>query len=367
MKKILIKNSIIPLWNRNAKIGFIATLLFFGLLIDGCNDCNVNGEIDNTPGDIVYSSIPLNLDRHSIFTVDKDGKDLKEHIQNAKIYSCPDNNDRIAYLNYDENGMKNVIVSDILGRDRINAISGNYYPDVDIPVISPDGNYIAFYGGDSRLLLNRIDHGYSSIVSEGFDADFIPTFSTDEKYLAYFDKVDGNLVFNISETENTESIIYQKEFSYINPEFQVYNTISVNATTNKAIFSISNSYTSSIIGIFDFSTLDYIEYDIEKPFILNPILINDETRTIYTGSDGNLWINEFDEENYVPIKLTDVSEDNFCTYVNYNFEDNLILYIQISKSAYSGRILKVLDVEDKEEKILCNQVFMGFWLDNTIN
>lgn len=360
MKNFITKKSVNPLLILK-RIGALALLSFFGLWIDGCNDCNVNEKIDTTPGDVVFSAMPLNMDENSVFTVKKDGNDLKEHIANAKLFSRPDKNGRISYLEKDQDGQKNIYISDIPGKNRIKIISGKFYPDIGIPVLSPEGSLFAFYGGDGRLLMSSIGQGMPDIISENHHAGFIPAFSFDDQYLAYMESNDDSLTFKVIRTDNLEEI-YSKTFPDLMPDTGLYNVISPNHQKDKVIFSIALSSKLCSICIFDFRETELTEYQIEGANLINPVIRTNSTEIFMTGSDGNIWLADLQNNNSDPQKFTDVSSDQICTYVNYNFEDDLILYTQFSKSGYSGGILKVLNVEYKEEIILSSQVFMGFWL-----
>ena len=361
MKNFITKKSMNPL-PVFKKIGAIALLSFFGLWIDGCNDCNVNEKIDTTPGDVVFSAIPLNMDRYSVFTVKKDGNDLKEHIDNSKVFTRPDKNGRILYVEEDHEGQKNIYISDIPGKDKTKVISGKFYPEVNIPVLSPEGSFFSFYGGDGRLLFSSIGQGMPDIISDAYDAGFIPAFSFDGQYLAYMESSNDSLIFKVINTDNLE-VVFSKKYPELMPENNYYHIISPNHQNDKVIFSIALSNELCNIGIFDFRELELSEYEIEGTNLFNPVIRTNSGEIFITGSDGNIWLAELDGNISIPEKLTDVASDQICTYVNHRLEDDLILYTQFSKSGYSGGILKVLNVEYKEEIILSSQVFRGFWLD----
>lgn len=343
------------------KASTIFAFLFFGLWIDGCNDCNVNGNIDNTPGDICFSGIPLNLNEHSVYTVDKDGTKLREFISNGKLYSAPDINNRICRLENLANGQKNVYLSSVKNENEVKVISGNYYPDVEIPVLSHIGELISFYGGDSRLLLTSSNQGMATIISERCYSAFIPSFSADGEFLAFISSENDSLFFNVVGTKNKEKI-YSKGFDFLMPDYNIYHKVSLNIETNRVIFSVTLKDSSSSIVIYDFNDLVYSEFIIENPFIMNPVFINNELRVVITGSDGNLWLKDLADPSFNAFKLTDVSGDEFCTYVDHYDKENLVVYTQLSKSGNSGSVLKILDVENKEETVLASHIFMGFWL-----
>jgi hypothetical protein len=339
----------------------IAALMFFGLWVDGCNDCNVNGKIDNTPGDIVFSALPLNINEYSIFTVERNGSKLREYIPNAKLFSAPDTDHKICWLEVSGTGEKSVYLSSITGADKHKVISGNYYPDLQMPVLSFMGELIAFYGGDKRLLMTRANQGMPDIISNECHNAFIPAFSANGDFLMFFSSAEDSLYLNVISTTSLESV-YQKAYSAILAEYHIHNRIALDRDNNRAIFSITLKDSTSVIGVFDFNDLKHSEYNIENPFIMNPELSGNELRVIFSGSDGNLWIKDLADQNFVAVKLTDVSGDEYCTYVNQYLNEDLILYTQISKSGYSGGILKILNVENKEETVLSSQVFMGYWL-----
>jgi len=340
---------------------FLFAFMFFGLWIDGCNNCNVNGPIDNTPGDIVFSAIPLNLNEHTVFTLEKDGSDLREFISNGKIYSPPDSNHKICRLEVLSDGQKNIYLSTIRNEDEVKVVSGNYYPDLEMPVLSPVGELIAFYGGDSRLLMTTVNQGMPDIITEKCHSTFIPAFSADGEFLAFFSLESDSLYFNVVSTSSKE-IIYKKSYHYLMPNYHLYHRITLQRETNRIIFAVTLQDSTSRTGIFDFNDLAYDEYIIESPFILNPVLINEELRIVLTGSDGCLWLKDLSDPNFNALKLTENSGDELCTYVDYYEIENKILYTQLSKSGNTGSVLKILNVENKEEIVLSSQVFMGFWL-----
>jgi hypothetical protein len=347
--------------DRVSKAVFLFAFMFFGLWIDGCNNCNVNGPIDNTPGDIVFCAVPLNLEQHSVFTLKKDGADLREFVQNGKMYSPPDNNHKICRLEILNDGQKNIYLSTIKNEDEVKVVSGNYYPDLEMPVLSPVDELIAFYGGDSRLLMTTVSQGMPDIITEKCHTAFIPTFSANGEFLAFFSFEQDSLFFNVVSTTSLDGV-YKKSYQYLMPEYHVYHLISLHRETNRIIFAVTLQDSTSRIGIFDFNDLAYDEYIIENPFILNPVLTSEQLSVILTGSDGCLWLKDLNDPNFNALKLTENSGDELCTYVDHYEIENKILYTQLSKSGNTGSVLKILNVENNEEIVLSSQVFMGFWL-----
>ena len=351
----------IILGKTNAKAGLAYFSLIVVLLNSGCNVCN-NGIVAVQDSQIYFSAMPLNGTTPSIFGMSLNDYAPNEAVKDAQLLSMPSQNGILVFFRQKSNGAKVLYRCKLNGDSIVQFVADNYYSAVDMPVISNDGHWTAFYRGGDTLLIDK-DFNLTKDASLNYCIGSISSFSPNGNYLAFFEGnyLSGPITVKVIDINNStpiSAIIFQKTISSGFGEVP-YASIKWSSDGKMINYIIDGGiYIDTIAGGSKFYNLGKIN---TLSFALSP----DNRSLAYIADDGNLKKRNF-SDTVIITQLTEIDSNyEYIDFPEWSLDGKKIILTSFHKNEstankYRGA-LEIVDIETKEKQELCNNVWKGFW------
>lgn len=357
----------------------LAVLAFLQVVcsLTSCNTCDpLEGGSGNTGYEdrVFFTSFPLNSLVPSIYSLNSKGKDIRLHASNGTLFSAPSEDGKIAFLRYDSKKGKNVIMLSKLDKaDSMRIDEDNPDYSVAEPILSPDGNKIAFNGGNKRLFIwvnTSSGASYIDKVSNDMYDNTMASFSPDASKIAFFEgsKDDGTLKLKILNSEMPDITIFERSFEDVNKETALGLEIFWSADSRKVSFLLSEDSTQKLLVLELGGGETYFVLD---PFNSESCAPSpDLSYLIFTNAEGEVWGRNINssEVKYSPISGEDHS--SFNLFYLWNILGHKLIFNKFYKDDGFSNIstLYLVDVqinndlmEIKNQTILSNNAYKGFW------
>jgi hypothetical protein len=352
---------------------FTAVIFFIAaFFVIGCNTCdNGNGPGSGEPELAVYfTSLPLNGTTPAVYRALPDGTEQTEIISNGIIYSPPSDNGMIAFLRK-ENGINNLYTFDRNSGTEKLIESDNQQFSIAYPVMSNDGNKIAFFGGESQLFIYRLDNFSIEKVAGNMYDGSIPSFSESGNMLAYFASVgDGSFAVKIVSSDNTENVVWNRTFQGELNSGSLEPTIKWQNNGENIVFGYSMG-DKDMIAIVDPSIQEpeILEFQEGLPGARMPDISNDNEFVCFVSSDGEILARNISGEPQFST-LVENTIDSRYFMPDWSPNDNYVIVnkyftgeTQISSSDII--VLKIIKNGSfaiaEDNYLISNNTFRAFW------
>lgn len=288
------------------KICFWVLLVSFFSSLTSCNTCDSgDGGSGNDPNNVLYfTAFPLNSLVPSIYSAESSGRLIANLSANGSLFSAPagkTNIKRIAYLRYDNNLQKNlIIIKNIDGSDSAVVDRDNNQYGVAFPVLSPDANKIAFYGGNGKLYLwVRDPFNGSSYIEKLTGQNYpgtLPAFSPDSKMLAFYegDPSSGSFSLKIIDSEMPDVVINQVDYSNSSLIAKNENAPEWSFDSRKICFPVKSDDIEKLIIYSLNSSSEEIKFG--NLGVRYAVLSPDAKHLMFASKDGSLWLRTLDSD-----------------------------------------------------------------------
>jgi Tol biopolymer transport system component len=338
-------------------------LLIIAISQGCCNVCDpVEGNI-NKPSEIWLTARSLNSDQPSVFGINSDGSGLKEIIGNATIFSAPSKSGKFALLR-SKSATEIVVLSyDSKSDSLIQIASDNYYSSVNLPVISPDGAFIAFVAGKDSLLLAK--GTLHEPLSDNFCPGTLPTFSPDGSMVAFIegDSLSEPLRVKILKTANTKQIFFEKQFSFGIRNHKGVPSVDWSGDGSLIAYTITDEVEKSDVVYIHNSDTYASGYKMIDFGAFNPVISPDKKSFAFVANDLNIWTrNISNDPRYFRLTNIDTTYET-CNYPKWSPDAKDVLYIRFAKNKPEGfnGALSLANIEKKSNYLILNNVFRAFW------
>ncbi|MDT3738731.1 MAG: hypothetical protein RO257_04440 [Candidatus Kapabacteria bacterium] len=354
------------------------------LFISSCDTCTgIDKPGINPEDEVFFTASPTNSDLPNIYRTNFQGSAIENIILNGMAFSSPSINGKIAFIRKSPiDGKNNLYVSKLDGSDAKLITSDNDIFNVSYPILSPDGKYVAFNGGNSSLIYydNSASTSMFNQMTGRLTLGCQPRFSNDSKYLAFFEG-DGTSIpvtLKVIDAKSADEVkvIYSKILG--NVKFSDNNEIAVNwsANSKSLIYSIQK-------GINDDIHIINIENSSERIISVpnseiggrQPAISPKEDFLAVAGNDGNIWLIFIatNDLRFSNITKSEGFERNYQP--KWSSEGTKILYSsssQFDTEFYSTLVCSELQFEVALARavktyIISSNVFKGFWNYRTDN
>ena len=352
----------------------VISLAFFSVACEPCTGIKGNG---TTPEEeIYYSATPINGEMPNIYRTDAEGSYIESVIINGIAFSSPSNNGRIAFIRKNDDGRNNLFIADYDGRNSRLIISDNDIFNVSYPVLSPNGRYIAFNAGNSRIYyydVSAVSPTFNQITGKLANGS-VPVFSNDSKYLAFIEGDGSQVPYTLKVIDASGTDVVNVRYSKLlgNAVFPENNDISLNwsADSKQIIFTLLNSNNDEI-NIVDIETgTDRVISVPNTEIGGNQATLSPKSDFIaVSGRDGNIWLIFIatNDLRFSNITRTDGFERNHSP--KWSVDGNKIIYsssTQLDTDIFSTLICTQLQFEVTLARvvksfILSSNSFKGFW------
>lgn len=354
---------------RKTYIAFVILGLFCSLT--ACDTCDSSGSGgDGNADNIIYvTAFPLNGLTPTVFTVDMDDYTTTPLISNATIYSPPSADGKIAFLRYDAADNSNSIW--LMRTDRSDSIlvfTDNSDYSAAYPVLSPNGNKIAFYGGDNLLLLWTQGSGWIERLSHKAIAGTLATFSPDGQKLAFLesDKSYGTVSLKIVSVDNTDLVL--KKISFDSATVRSGAEISPQWDNSSNMVAV----TLTIKGVDCVYILNDQKADtlaIPELGIRSASLSPNGNMLCFTASNGSLWIRDLTSNTPAYYKVAEYDQSEFNLYADWNYSGSRLIYGKFysdvagasQSNLFAVDISKADGIKAVNRTIVTTNVYKGFW------
>lgn len=364
-----------------SKIGAILFLLV--ILLPSCDTCTGIDNVGEDPEEVVYfTAAPINDNQPNIYRTDASGSFIENIILNGVAFSSPAVNGSIAYIRKDDSDGNNMLYTSSKGGSNQKLIlKDNELFNVSYPVISPDGRYLAFSAGNSRLFYidNSAPTSVFNQISSRLTRGSVPEFSPNSQLLAFLEGDGATIPFTIKviDAKSTDIVNVRFEKKLSNPVLTLGNEIrfSWSADSKQLVFTIRNATNDEII------ILDVISGNERIINIPNAIIGGNQAQInpngnflAVSGTDGNIWMIFIATNDY---RFSNISNSNgFERNHSPKWSPNgdKILYSsssQLDSDIYSTLVCTELQyevalVKASKTYILSNNAFRGFWNNQVI-
>lgn len=347
-------------------------------LIQSCDTCTgVNKEGTNPENMIFFTASPINGDLPNIYRVDADGSNIINIIQNGVMFCPPALNGKIAFIRKDDlQGNSKLFISDLDGSNSKLIIQDNDIFNVSYPVISPDGRYVAFNAGNSRLFYYDVtaQSPVFNQISGRLALGSKSAFSPNSNYLAFIEG-DGNTIpysIKVVDARSTDIVneIYSKNLG--NPVFPDNNDLSLSwsADSKSIIFTLRNS-TNDDIYLIDIESKNERMISIPNSEIggNQPTISPKGDYIAVSGTDGNIWLIFIATNDYRFSNITNSNGFERNHNPRWSVDGKKIMFScssQFDSDIFSTLICSELSfditlVSTIRTYILSNNVYRGFW------
>lgn len=358
---------------------YIIFTVFISVLLSSCDTCeyqnggNSGEDINNR---IFFTAYPVSGLTPSVYSCNPDGSGRKLVIKNATIYSAPSADGKIAVLQFDSTEAKNMIY--MYNSDGTNGLyidEDNLDYGVALPNLSPNGNKIAFFGGNSRLYLWVLDlktgGSFINKISNLLYDKSLSQFSPNGKYLAFFEKNAGNgVVFKVIETETPDVIVFSIIIDgLLNSKTET--SASWDIYSNKVSFC-ANESGNDIIYIIDLNSGGIIKKDMNITGAKSSVISPDGNFVVFTDNDGGMWAaSSVDDQNTE--LLEDAAEGETNIFPEWSQDGKYIMFNKFfsDNADFSFSTLKCFEIEktnnkltSKKQYIVGNNAYRAYWKRN---
>ncbi|MFH1049644.1 MAG: hypothetical protein V1779_01795 [bacterium] len=336
------------------------------MAIQGCPDCDLPVKNDIPDSDIIFSGRSLNGANPGVYSVKLNGEYLTEIIEFGVIYSAVSNDNNIVFWSKRDNNSDSLSRYNLENRTVYTLIDQGTFPNINYPIISKDGKHIAFFAGYKEVVIGS--GGPAWEVKEYPICPYtLPVFSPDGNYLAFLegDGLEAALRINVVSSNDPGILVYSKELSFGIIGQRGEATLD---WTHQDVIVYSYTVHDKLdhVGVWDLNN-DARSYTINvaNEGAYNPIVSPDKTKIIVTDKRGNLWKRDFTSDTLgTPWgQLTSVGENEYILYPVWSEDGKSILYTKRFKNnsdIYSGN-LEILDIKTEKTRVICNNVYRGFW------
>ncbi len=363
----------------------ILIIFIINIIIFAFYSCEICNNTENNTGaseeEIYFTASPENSKYPNIYKTTPQGNMINNIISNAIAFSSPSNNGKIVFIRKNEiDGSNNLFISDYNGANIRLITKDNDIFSINYPLISPNGKYITFNGGNSKLIYHDVNTGsLFNLISTRLATGSIPSFSYNSKYLAYVESSsEQNFVLKVVEAENTDILNtkYSKNLGNINFSDNTEILINWSSDSKSIIFTIRKTEEDEVYII-------NVENSEERVLILKnseiganqAILSPNNDFIAVSGKDGNIWLVFIATNDLKYSRITNSLgfERNFSP--KWSQKGDKILFNSVSpldNGIYSTLICSELEyssvlVKPIKSYILSNNVYRGFWNNNKVD
>jgi Tol biopolymer transport system component len=351
--------------------GFTLLMCLF-MLIYSCDTCDISGsDGGNSDEKIYYTAISSNNLIPDIYSINKNGTEIKKIISDGIVFSSPSINRQICFMRKNIQGIGELYLYDS-DNNIFHLITKSTFVDIAFPVLSSDGSKIAFNAADGRLLINKdIANPIFDQISGKLLSGNIPSFSPDSKKLAYFEKISNQTIaVKVIDAENTANIItlFSKDFdgSILSEEGNV--SINWSKDSKAIIFSVQIDG-KSVLYIINIETQNEVKFSFDTFTFNQPAISPDSKFAVFSNIDGNLWIINIDNTDVSFSRITNNKDGSKCFNPLWSSDGKSICYNMVSdfsNGLYTNLMLAEVEIKGSNVKpklimILSNNVYKGFW------
>lgn len=338
------------------------------IAVSGCDFCtSYSGNPILEENDIYFTSSPVNSFETGIYRIAVDGSDMKEIVNNAKIYSSPTKTKKIVFIGHYTPGVNFIYLANIDGSQVEVLKDESFAQDMLYPLISYNGKHVVVNDIFFGLWLIRQDKTELQL-SEKLCQKTIPEFSPDGTKLAFYEGNDVNnpLSLVVLDLEQNPPVVLSKR--YHESGIQLRNseaTIAWTSDSKYICYIITDSMGVDQIHVSDVNSNETTAYNITSIGASNPIINNNLTRVYFAARDGNIWTMSLTDSLNRFTKLTSNDRSSYNAYPLLSPDEKSLLYIRrFNEDPESvGGLLELIDLQitNPESKVLSNNVFRGFW------
>jgi Tol biopolymer transport system component len=338
------------------------------VLISGCDFCNDSqGNYVMEESDIYYTSSPVNSHVTGIFRIGLDGKNMREIVRNAQIYSRPSKTKKIVFTSYYAPYKKFIYIANIDGTNAEVLKKDDFANNMLYPQISYNGKHIVVNDVSNGLYLIRQNKSVLKL-SKNFCISTLPSFSPDGTKLAYYEgkalyEPLSVVILNMEEDPPVE--ITRKIHSTGLEKYAGDATIGWSPDGQKVCYVISRDKLTDYLYIGDFSSPSDKAYEITSIGAYQPSITKDLEMVVFAARDGNLWVRKLADTVKRYIRLTSSGRVSKSLYPEWSKDEKHIMYIKQFKDEADrmNASLEIIDF-DKEtpvSRVLSNNVYKGYW------
>lgn len=360
---------------------FRLNLLFLFIVltfVQSCDTCTgIEGKGTNPENEIFFTASPINGNLPNIYKVDTDGSNIKSVILNGVTYSAPALNGKISFIRKDESeGNSKLFISDIDGSNSKLIIQDNDIFNVTFPIISPNGRFVAFNAGNSRLFYYDVTAQSPSFnqISGRLSLGSRAVFSSNSNYLAFIEGDGSTIPYSIKVVDARSTDIVNEVFSKSlnKPVFPDNSELSLSwsADSKSIVFTLRNSSNDDIY-IIDIESKSERIVSIPNSEIggSQPCISPKGDYLAVSGTDGNIWLifiatNDFRfsnitnsngfERNHNPRWSVDGKRIMYSS--SSRFDSDFFSTLICSELAYDITLVSPI-----RTYILSNNAIRGFW------
>jgi Tol biopolymer transport system component len=352
-------------------------LILFAFYFSGCEICN---GVENTGGDpseeIYFTASPENSNYPNIYKTTPQGTTITNLVSNGISFSSPSNTGKITFIRKNTlDGSSNLFIADYNGANSRLLVSDNDIFTINYPVISPNGRYIGFNGGNSKLIYHDVNSGsVFNLITTRLAAGSIPSFSENSKYIAFVEGDGTSLGFTIkvidAESSDIVKVVYSKSLGNINFSDNIEKNIRWSNDSKSIIFTVRNSNDDDVYLInIENSTERIVKIQNSTVGGNHSVLSPNNDYIAVSGTDGNIWVVFIATNDYKFSKITnsDGFERNFQP--KWSTKGDKLLFNSSSpldSEIYSTLICTEIQFSSViaspvKSFILSNNVYRGFW------
>jgi hypothetical protein len=349
----------------------LVIILAFLVFLTSCNNCDTGNNPNSGQPElgIYFTSLPLNSSIPTVYRIDPEANDIKLILENAVIYSPPSDNGKIAFIRRSQE-LNDLMLFDINNNDTSLIESDNDQFSVSYPVISSDGKKIAFFGGDTRLFIYRLDNFSIEKVSNDLYNNSLASFSPNSKMISLFEKI-NNEEFKvvILDAEQTEIKIAEFNFNGELRQNNLENTLKWK-DNDKLIFGYQKEENDKIIIIdIPINSVKEIDFTKDLPGASMPDLSNNEDMVCFISSSGEILARNIDGEPRFST-LTDNNNNVRYTYPDWSPDGKYIIVNRNYNSEFNSEnsdiiVLKIVRngvfAIAEENILISNNSYLAFW------
>ncbi|MGE5480871.1 MAG: TolB family protein [Chloroflexota bacterium] len=360
------------------RVHFLNLLYFFVLLtICGCDVCPPQGGgNDDLSGYIFFTAYSLGAQRPAICYIDANGDAFREISASGTIYSAPSANNKIAFLAVDTARKKNMLyLGNIFGGSPVLIEEDNEKYSIINPILSPDGNKIAFFGGNSKLNIwindPETNSPYIDEISASIYDNVLASFSPDGKLIAYVEKVGGRPSLVIVDVAAPDEDLFRKTFQETAPDARTLDAPVWTPDGAQLTYVTQNDVADliTIVSVPGFKERS-IPIDVKALGARTAAAFNGARHIVFTGREGALWMMTLDGDKPRYTNLTESDSTQVCLYPQWSDNGKYIIYNVFSslddRDAHSQIALIELNLNNSTPQIvrritLANNALRGYW------
>ncbi len=358
----------------------VITGIFLSGIISSCDPCGGSTAPDDVhvKGDIIFSAKTVNDSVPCIYTAESDGRNIHKVIDYGTLFSTPSRNDRIAYLSKDSDGETVLMRAKTDGSEKKdispNRTIGSYvFHNLVNPVISPDGKIIIFSAGDGWLWETAYDGGLFSDISNYFCEGTFPSVSPDGNYVAFYQgqTINNALTLRVADISVQPPLpVSYKEYLFGITKYRGEPVVSWSPSGSSLCYIITNAGIEDEIYINNkqLNNEDIINSSSDGAFmpVYSPA---EEDKLVFCGRDGNLYLLIYAYQPKI-IKLTNTSLPEIILYPQFSPDGNKLVYTSYYdgiKEDFSG-VIKIFDLEEflrsgsRNTTVIQNNAYRAFWI-----